>query len=244
MTIYASASSRQQWMSIADGELLSANDVAENVTYNETTTNTITDTNIANVTMSRTIKADYNTVVLPFTLTANQVKDAFGDGTEVYNYSEASADANNAEISFNKGDGSITANVPVLVKATKESNEQTFNGVQIVAADAKVAGTNFDFVGTYAPVSAIAAGDYFIGNGAIYKSTGATSMNAFRAYIHAKSAGARVARFIIDGIETTGIEALEVGGTNNGKIYNMNGQEVKSAKKGLYIQNGKKVIIK
>ena len=246
MTFYAEASTQYQWMSIADGELLSATKVAEDVTYNETAENVIENKLIADVTMNRTIKEGFNTVVLPFTLTANQVAAAYGTGTEVYSYSENSDDAEHATINFQKGDGSITANVPVLVKATVASTKQTFEGVQIVAAEAKVEGKNFDFVGTYAPISAIAKGDYFIGNGAIYRSEGATSMNAFRAYIKAKTAEARVANFFIDGVEntTTAIEGLEVVGTDNGKIYNLNGQEVKSAKKGLYIQNGKKFIVK
>lgn len=244
MTIYGETSKKYNWMSIADGELLSANDVATSVTYDETATNYIEDVQIANVTMNRTIKASYNTVVLPFALTANQVAAAFGTGTEVYAYSENSEDASQATINFNKNDGSISANVPVLIKATAASEEQVFEGVQVVAPanGATVAGTNFDFVGTYEPIEAITAGDYFVGNGALYKSEGATSMKAFRAYIHNKTNAS--VRFVIDGVEATGIDAVEVISNNNGKLYNLAGQEVKSAKKGLYIQNGKKYVVK
>jgi hypothetical protein len=247
MTFYAEASTIYQWMSIADGELLSANDVATSIEYSETASNSISAEEIANVTITREIKEGFNTVVLPFNASFNQVAEAFGTGTEVYAFSENSEDPENAVINFNKGDGSITANVPVLIKATNASSSQEFKGVEIVAADEfTVAGTNFDFVGTYAPISAIAEGDYFIGNGALYKSTGATSMNAFRAYITANRSGARIAKFFIDGVEgeTTAIEGLEVVGADNGKIYNLNGQEVKATKKGLYIQNGKKVVVK
>jgi len=245
MTFYAEASTQYQWMSIADGELLSKTKVAEDVAYDEADDNTIVDKLIADVTMDRTIKVGYNTVVLPFTLTANQVAAAYGAGTEVYNYSENSEDSEDVTINFTKGDGSITANVPVLVKATEASNSQTFEGVQIVAdSEAMVEGKNFDFVGTYEPIT-VKAGDYFIGNGAIYKSAGTTNMKAFRAYIGVKTAGARVAHFFIDGNETTGIEGLEiVNSNNNGKIYNLNGQQMKTTQKGLYIMNGKKVVVK
>ena len=246
MTFYAEATTQYQWMSIADGELLSKTKLAEDVNYTETASNTITDKLIADVTITRDIKEGFNTVVLPFNATANQVKDAFGEGTEVYAYSEDSAEPMDATITFTKGDGSISANVPVLIKATEASTKQVFEGVNIVAADAadvKVAGTNFDFVGTYAPAT-VESGDWFIGNGAIYKSAGATNINAFRAYIHDKGAGARIIKFVIDGEEVTAIESLEVAGKNNGKLYNLAGQEVKTAQKGLYIQNGKKVIVK
>lgn len=247
MTFYAEATSQYQWMSIADGELLSKTKLAEDVEYSETATNTITDKLIADVTITRNIKAGYNTVVLPFNATANQVKDAFGEGTEVYAYSEDSDNPMAATITFTKGDGSISANVPVLIKATEASAKQVFEGVNIVAptTGVKVAGTNFDFVGTYAPDN-VAKGDWFISADQIWKSDGKTNINAFRAYIHDKTAGAgaRIIKFVIDGEEVTAIESLEVAGKNNGKLYNLAGQEVKNAQKGLYIQNGKKVIVK
>ena len=43
-----------------------------------------------------------------------------------------------------------------------------------------------------------------------------------------------------------GINAITIDGALNGKVYNLNGQQVngQTAQKGLYILNGKKVIIK
>ncbi len=249
MTFYAEASSQYQWMSIADGELLSTTKLAQDVAYDEAVPNTITNTIIADVTMTRTIKEGYNTVVVPFTLTANQVAAAFGTGTEVYAFSEYSADPKRAVINFNKGDGSITANVPVLVKATAASAKQTFEGVQIVAAEeAKVGGTNFNFVGVYAPIT-VEALDYFIGNGAIYKSAGNTNMKAFRAYIenktHEITGNSQVeVKLYIDGLETA-IDAINSdAATENGVIYTLSGQRVNKAQKGIYIVNGKKVLVK
>lgn len=244
MTFYAEATSQYQWMSIADGELLSKTKLAEDVIYDEGATNIIENKLIADVTIDRKIKEDFNTVVLPFDLTANQVAAAFGANTEVYEYSENSTDANNVTINFTKNDGSIKANTPVLIKATAESTSQTFNGVQVVApTDAKVSGKYFDFVGIYTP-DAIKAGDYFIGSGALYKSEGNTSIKAFRAYLKVKeNVEARNISFVIDD-KATAIEGIEIEGANDGKIYNLKGQEVKNPQKGVYIQNGKIIIIK
>ena len=245
MTFYAEASTQAQWMSIADGELLSAENIATAVAYNEAVENTIKDVDLANVTITRTIKEGYNTVCLPFDLTLGQVESAFGSGTEVYAFSESSADPMNATINFNKVvAGTITANVPVLVKATAASTEQVFEGVQVKAAEsAVVEGTNFDFVGLYAPISNIPEGDYFIGNGALYKSKGATRMKAFRAYIKAKTAGANVKMFIND----EGVDAISLINdepATGDVIFNIIGQRVNKAQKGLYIVNGKKVLVK
>ena len=248
MTFYAEASSQYQWMSIGDGELLSATNVATDVAYSDATLNTIETVDVANVTITRKIKASYNTVVVPFDLTITQMEAAFGTGAEVFAFSENSDDPMDATINFNKvTSGTISANVPVLVKATAESDEQVFNGVHVVAptTDVKVEGRNFDFIGVYAPMT-VAAEDYFVGNGAIYKSAGATNMQAFRAYIFNKdkSTGGNVKMYIEDeGIETS-ISEINGEAVENGVIYNLAGQRVNKAQKGIYIQNGKKVLVK
>lgn len=114
----------------------------------------------------------------------------------------------------------------------------------ITTGDAKVEGlANFDFVGTYAATTDIAAGDYFISDNELYKSTGATTIAGTRAYIKAKTAGARLVNFAIDGV-TTGIEGIKAADMENGNVYNLNGQRVVKAQKGLFIINGKKVVVK
>lgn len=243
MTFYAETSKQYNWMSIADGELLSANDVATAIAYDETATNTIEDVDIANVTITRNVKVGLNTVVLPFTLTANQVTDAFGAGAEVYVFEEKSEDPNDVTVNFWKNDGSINANRPVLVKATVASESQTFNGVQIVAAtEAKVEGTNFDFVGVYAPMT-VAEGDYFVSGGKLYKSAGTTNLKAFRAYIDNKSNGEGEVKLYIDGVATA-ISEINADVQESGVIYNLAGQRVSKATRGIYVKNGKKVVVK
>ena len=144
--------------------MLSADNIADAVAYDDSEANTIEDVDVANVTITRTIKEGYNTVVLPFDLTASQVQTVFGTGTEVYAFSENDAEnTENITISFNKVlEGTISANVPVLVNATAASTEQVFEGVQVVAptTDVKVAGTNASFVGVYAPAT-IGEGHFF-----------------------------------------------------------------------------------
>ena len=249
MTFYAETTSRYQWMSIADGELLSADDIATAVAYDEAVTNIIEDVDVANVTITRKVVATdgvgYNTVCLPFDLTLGQVEAAFGTGSQVYAFSESSSDPMNATINFTKVDaGTITANTPVLVKATVASTSQTFEGVQVVAPteDVKVEGANFDFVGTYAPIT-VDEGDYFISGGKLYKSEGKTNLKAFRAYIQAPDPEAKVNLFI-DGVSTSISEINGAVKDENAVIYNIAGQRVNKAQKGVYIVNGKKVLVK
>lgn len=81
---------------------------------------------------------------------------------------------------------------------------------------------------------------------AFYKNKNAFTVGANTAYLPANFAGggARFDSFSFDD-ETTGITQIENGKSNiENSVYNLNGQRVSKPKNGLYIVNGKKVIVK
>ena len=198
------------------------------------------------VNLTRTIKKDtWNTFVVPFSISNAELKTAFGNDVEVAEYSENSVDANNATVTFTKmGTPAITANVPVLLKTSTAGTSYDFANRTISSGDAKKAGTNFDFVGTYAASTDIADGDYFIASNKLYKSAGATTIAGTRAYIKAKNASARIANFSIEGDETTGISVIGAGQNTQNSVFDLQGRRVAKPAKGLYIKNGKKMIVK
>jgi hypothetical protein len=199
----------------------------------------------ANVELTRTIKGDgtWNTFVVPFDLSNEELKAAFGEDVAVAEYSET-ADGDNSTVNFNTmGTPAITANTPVLLKGNAGTS-YTFSGKLLKTSEAKVEGTNFDFVGTYEATTTIAVGDYFIGGNKLWKSKGNTTITGTRAYIKAKTTKAKVACFALDGGETTAINTVNGEGTQVNGYYNLNGQRVDNPKKGLYIVNGKKVLVK
>ena len=198
----------------------------------------------ANVTMARNGKASYNTVALPFDLTEAQVKAVFGDGVEVYSFSDE-GDANNTTVNFNKTATAIQANVPVLVKATQTSTQIEVDNVTVKAGEAKVEGNNYDFVGNYGGPVTIAEGDYFISGDKLYKSTGATTIKGFRAYLKDKTGGQSNVKMYIGGIETAISEInADAAAEEQGAIFNLAGQRVNKAQKGIYVIKGKKVLVK
>lgn len=102
----------------------------------------------------------------------------------------------------------------------------------------------------------ITASDYILspGSGAgdgvgFYRAGSHTSLAAHRAYIPALTAG-RVKGFAMrlnnaDGIEDLDVDLnLNLDLDHNAEIYNLAGQRVSKAQKGLYIINGKKVMVK
>jgi hypothetical protein len=213
---------------------------ADNSSYTE-------DVDNANITLNRTFSAGkWNTIALPFDLSDAETKDAFGSDVQVAKFTETPnvEGYNDSEVSFDIApDAAITANEPVLLKTSTEETTFTFKGKTIKAGEAKIEGVNFDFVGTYAASTTIAEKDYFISNNQLWRSTGNTTIKGTRAYLKGKTADARIAEFSIGENETTGISTIATQKANNA-AYDMQGRRVETLKKGVYVVNGKKVVVK
>ena len=101
----------------------------------------------ANVTVERNLSTQYyNTLFLPFAMTAEQMTAAFGEGAQVATFVKM-----NSATEF--GFGNVTAmeaNVPYLVKPAQEVNGFTVEGVTINnTAAAGVVDGGYSMVGTY-----------------------------------------------------------------------------------------------
>lgn len=210
------------------------------VTLDEATGTSYTeDIENANVTLKKTIYEGWNTITIPFAATA----EAFG-ADALYKYTR---DTEDGILNFETAE-TIEPNVPYLLSAPENGfGEYPFNGVTVKAANAETMttlGTNYDFVGIYQEAT-VAEGDYILGDGAFYRSAGGNKVKAYRAYIKAKSDTPNNARLkiSINGV-VTAIDTIDGQAVNNAAIYNLAGQKVERAQKGIYIQNGKKVVVK
>jgi hypothetical protein len=156
-----------------------------------------------------------------------------------------------SKLSFTSADAS-EANVPFLMRSTDGVSEINLENVEVAAAAATeaVAG-QAKLIGAYAAteISDVAAenkNNYVLSNNTIYRvGENSATINPYRAYIQvADAAQANALTFIVDDEVVTGIEGIATSNEQVGTLYNLNGQRVQSAKKGLYIQNGKKVVLK
>lgn len=94
------------------------------------------------------------------------------------------------------------------------------------------------------PIGGDGVYDYILKDGKFYHASAGT-IAAGKAYLHLDAApAAREFSIIFDDDNTTAIEAVKAQKTENGEYFNLNGQRVAQPTKGLYIVNGKKVIIK
>lgn len=90
----------------------------------------------------------------------------------------------------------------------------------------------------------------FLGEGnKFFKAQAETKMKGFRAFfLVPNNVPSNALKAVIDGT-ATGIEDLVIDGVKaNGRVYNLNGQYVGNSlnglQPGLYIQNGKKIVVK
>ena len=154
---------------------------------------------------------------------------------------------NGAKTSFSMTeitDGKIPANTGVILKAAAGTyNFKGTTGATPIAAE------DNDLKGTTSVLEVSPNAKYTLGqnsSGVVgMRSFTGTSIRAYCAYMDAPAASRSFYGLSFDD-ETTGINTVE---TENVKqkdaaFYNLNGQRVMSPRKGLYIVNGKKVIIK
>jgi hypothetical protein len=212
-------------------------DISEDAEYDKTQEGAGT------VTLNRTIKAGYNTLVLPFSMTQAEVEDKFGKGSIVYVVKSYDEDKDN--ISFTTHDG-ISANMPCLLDAKVAGTSYTFENRTIVAGEPVANGKNVSMTGTYSASLTVPEGNYIISGGKIYEVDGQSqvSLKGTRAYITIKSGSeARTLTMSFDDT-ATGIATLKDGKLEfeTGDIYDLSGRKVKNPTKGIYLMNGKKVI--
>jgi len=215
---------------------------------NESTNYTPTAESNTKVRLTRTISASkWNTICLPFSMDNTTLKATYGDDVKIANFTGYNSATK--ELQFTKmadGTDAITANTPCLIKVSSAvvSEEKVISGVTIATGTPTVTFSPAVFTGVYASTT-MTAGDYFISGGKLYKATAASQdVKPFRAYFTGVPSEARLA--IDEGFgEVTRIDLPGADKqTTDGSYYNLQGQRIQQPTKGLYIVNGRKVIVK
>ena len=202
----------------------------------------------ANVTLTRTIKEGMNTVVVPFELTAEDIAAIGGEGAVAYTVSGYAND----NLKFATAE-TVDANTPFFLnakEATSDAGEFKFEGKKVVAGAPIVeVSEDCSLVGTYKKTDVPASDDnssyYILSGGKFYTvdSEGVTIKNT-RFYVATSApAGANTLGFTFDG-EANAINGIIANDNAPEGIYNLQGQKVEKATKGIYIINGKKVLVK
>ena len=195
--------------------------------------------------ISKTVSRDnqYATIGAPVPLDLSVVAES---GVTAYTLA---ANASTAVITKTKKTDALAANEGALLENKTGSNVVLSIPV---AASAAADGSNqlkaFTGNGKLAQVSETGYTNYILTKESehvgFYKVNDAgNSMGANTAYLHVPDAGAARMAFFFDEDEATAIQNVEKI-QENGRFFNLNGQRVAQPQKGLYIVNGKKMLMK
>lgn len=219
--------------------------------------------------VKRTILAnEWSTICLPFAMSETQVKNAFGNDVQLGEFEgtdpefDAADNVVGIKVNFSNATA-IEANHPYIIKVSTSITEFTLDNVDI-AADENVAYIEFDngksgarrvvysgFYGTYHAGTVLDKFTLFLSDNKFWYSKGLTKMKAFRAYFDFLDVLTAVEDAYSSRIsmsfdnEITGIKNLNYNNNqNDNRFYDLQGRRVVEPGRGIYVKEGKKVIVK
>ncbi len=202
-----------------------------------------------NVMLKRTLVADsWNTLCLPFSMSNDAVQTVFGEGTVLKQMKEWNAAEN--VIYFETADA-IVAGQPYIIKPVEAKESFLLQDQTVLNAVNNVTSGDISFCGIMSSTQ-LSESDVFLGtDGELYLPNVAEEngdvLRGFRAYFKGINSIANT-KVNIEGV-VSGIENIN-GATayTNGKVYTLAGQYVanstKGLMKGIYVVNGKKIVVR
>lgn len=214
--------------------------------------------NNARVTLERTLSSSYwNTLCLPFDVSSEQIEEVFGAGTKVSEF----ASAMNNTINFSSVER-ITAGIPCVIKPTNTVENPVFENVNITSSSPGwIYKGEYHYDGHYICYDMKTdQTEYFLNTRGTLNYPANDSQNHLKGlratFTIPKSSSASLAslrvffdeKMVSEGLDLVdGVDAIR-GLTNIATVYNLKGQVVGTTKdnlaKGVYIVDGKKVVIR
>ena len=214
--------------------------------------------NNANVTLQRTLSSEYwNTLCLPFEVSKDQIVEVFGNGTQVSEFISA---VNNT-INFSSVE-KISAGVPCVIKPTNTVDNPVFENVNITSSSpAWIYNGAYHYDGHYVCYDMKTdKTEYFLNTRGTLNYPNNDTQNhlkglraTFTLPASSASSVANIRVFFDEKMVSEGMDVVDGlnainGLTNISSVYNLKGQVVGTTKdslaKGVYVVNGKKVVIR
>ena len=192
----------------------------------------------AKVTLTRNLRGGINSFVLPFWVNAEDLKS-----TSLATYSSESSE----NVVFTKVT-EVGANTPFITVGYNkgEENELTWSDKGFVATPASL---GEQFKGVYTAKDAEGRLYGINDKGELQKGAAGKFIKPFHAYYEAPADQPAPAKISFEG-EATGINSVAAATVANGAVYDLSGRRVAeklagaSLVKGIYVVNGKKVVVK
>ncbi len=206
---------------------------------------------------------EWNTICLPFNVS---LSDSPLDGATAKTLTSATMTGTTVSLTFGDAVTTLQAGVPYIIKwakaegydqadpATRDIVNPLFTGVTVVSSTEaqrtiEKADGHVKFIGYYDPMTIDTPDNddiYYMTAGNTLKHTGKQrTLKACRAYFQFSEAAQQARSFMLNfGDETTGI--AEIRKVSDNSWYTLDGVKLdkQPSKKGLYISNGRKIVIK
>lgn len=207
---------------------------------------------VVNVKLGRTYKGEgfWNTLCVPFDVSEQQLKEVFGADVEVCTYDYTDVDKNTM---YFKPVIEIEAGKPYLVKPAFEVVNPVFENVKITsnAPVDNIGEKGFYMKGVYKPTELKTDGtNLFIGNASTFKRPyqDGNIIKAMRVYFVVPASYINKNMAYGVGNKETSLDAIEYINMYDDAVFSIDGCAISTntnnLPSGLYIKNGKKVLIK
>ena len=206
-------------------------------------------------------------MVVPFDMTASQVKETFGEDVVIGNLNPYFNEPD--KVYFETETGAVKANVPFLIKGVTKTPPYLIMGITSSPVEIPMLSTsNFDYIGTFLNkgLTPFTTSDYFfMANSDKLKQVASDGMKmtvkGYRAWFHSNT-GAQHSISVsfsdhqfpdeeplaedFGNQDLTSVLSLEDASRLSGDWYNLLGQKMTGhpMRRGVYIVNGRRVIIK
>jgi hypothetical protein len=193
-------------------------------------------------TVSATIgSTGWTTYASPYALDLSRMTASTGSVTAYY---ASAVGADKVTMTSTESTG-VAAGEGLMLKGTTGATIT----IPVVGSGSAIAGNKLVGCTSSTPLSANANYYVLVNNGGTAEfqslATNGATIPAGKAYLNASGDGARALSIVFGEDEATGIENLTPTlSEGEGVVYNLRGQRVNAPTKGLYIKNGKKVIMK
>ncbi len=201
------------------------------------------------------VGGQWNTLTLPFKIEASTLASYYGmndNEFEVQELSSITTDGGGLVLNFTEAT-TLEAGKPYLVKPIRDCDGFDVANVYCPLTEVLTPVTVSDgqykvtMQPNYAPI-VLVAGDYFLSGGKIYVVSDdmTVASKGLRAHFTANAAASEVlesARLVFEGGDVTDINGISSPVQAPAGVYDLSGRRVKQPSRGLYIINGRKVIV-
>lgn len=201
------------------------------------------------------LNAGYNVISLPMTLTADEVTEIFGEEAKVFDLDKDVESDGNVLVNFVDYEGDLEAGHPYLIYVESETKGMSWRSREAVESLSNVEGTHLSLESTSAPME-LGEGMVAMDASLIKESASdeteqvqaqsdeTVTLPAYSGYFALKP-GKNSVSVMLNGTDIeTGVETIVIDEEKTQEIYDLNGYKVSKPSKGLYIIDGKLILVK